>query len=111
MTDIADRPYVHNLLQGMINVREQKMEHAKSLDVPEGQEISYVEPTINVGDAIDRSDLSYEEGNEAKWAQAQHYLRDHSFISLEGGSDQDGLYSQMKFINEQSVDRAKDLLE
>lgn len=111
MTDIADRPYVRNLLQGMIDVREQKMEHARSLDVPEGQEVSYAEPSINVGDAIDRSDLSYKEGNEAEWAAAQQYLHESGLISLEGGSDQDGLYSSMKFIHERAVDRAKDRLK
>ena len=95
----------------MIDEREKKMEHAKNLDVPESQEVSYAEPTINVGDAIERSDLSYEDGKEAKWAEAQKYLVENNLISIGGRSDQDDLYSQMQFINEQALDRAKSLLK
>jgi hypothetical protein len=94
----------------MIEVRDEKIEHTRSLDVPEGQEVSYAEPTVNVGDAIGRSDLMYEEGNEAEWAEAQKYLRKKGLITLEGSPDQDGLYSSMQFTGPEAVDLGMDLL-
>ena len=110
MLDIDNRPYVCSLLQGMVDVREEKMEHSKSLDVPEDQDVSYVEPTIKIGDAIERSDLTYEEGNEAEWAAAQKYLHRNGLIIVEGGPDQDGLYSSMRFTGSEAVNRGKNLL-
>lgn len=110
--DIGNRPYVRNLLRGMIEVRDEEME--RRLDVPEDQQVSYAEPTVSVGDAIERSGLSYEvgeEGNEAQWAAAQQYLHENGLIRLEGGQDQDGLYSSMQFRGTQAVDIGKKSLD
>lgn len=110
MLDIDDRPYVRNLLRGMVELRDEEMQRRKDLDVPEGQEVSYVEPTVEVGDAIEQSDLIYEEGNEDEWVEAQTYLHDKDLITVQGNSDQDGLYSSMQFADSNAVDLAKEIL-
>jgi len=112
--DIENRPYVRSLLRGMIEVRDEEMERRKSLDVPEDQQVSYAEPTVSVGDAIERSSLSYEvgeEGNEAQWAAAQQYLHENGLIRLEGGQDRDGLYSYMQFRGTKAVGIGKKSLD
>lgn len=87
------------------------MQRRKDLDVPEGQEeVSYAEPTVGVGEAIEQSDMKYEEGNEGEWVEAQTYLRDKGLITLQGNSDQDGLFSSMQFANSKAVDLAKQAL-
>ena len=108
--DIDNRPYVRNLLQGLIAEREEMMEHRKSTDIPEGQEVSYLEPAVNMEDAIERSDLKYEEGNEAEWTEAQQYLSKKGLVTLKGSSDQDGLHSTMQFVSPDAVDLGKQLL-
>ena len=86
------------------------MEHRKSTDIPEGQEVSYLEPAVNMEDAIERSDLKYEEGNEAEWTEAQQYLSKKGLVTLKGSSDQDGLHSTMQFVSPDAVDLGKQLL-
>lgn len=111
MSSARENRFVRNLLQGMIAARDEERERQENLEGSDRPGVRLNEPTIHISDAVERSALSYEEGSEDEWADAQLYLRDKGWVDLRGRADNSKVYARMEFTGDFAIERARDFLE
>lgn len=111
MSSARKNRFVRNLLQGMIAVRDEKREHQESLEGSDRPNVKLNEPTVHISEAVERSALSYEEGSEDEWAEAQRYLQNKGWVGLKGRADNSKVYARMEFTGDFAIDQARNFLE